>query len=159
VKAGFGLSELERALARDDVEELRKVAQAYHDWSERETNKDENWPDELDVWFGHDNGDDTDLALIMIATYSYDSTRFLSVVAAGKLEDLLSHNPATRGYPLSEQLLGRVLDECRRTPRFRWLLSGMWTSSDMNPSHVAAIREAVGSVSMDNDPLPPRPWA
>ena len=135
---------------------LRHVVDVYHVWSERENPRDDDYPDEINVWFG-DHDPEMSLALIMLAIANYDEVEFLGVVSAGLLEDVLSHHPATNGRALSNEMLERIVAEARRTPRFRWLLSGVWTYGSQ-PHVAAAIKEAVGDVRLE-DPLPPRPWA
>lgn len=73
-------------------------------------------------------------------------------VSIGPLEDIFSN-----GEDVREDILVRIENEARRTPRFRWMLSGMWTSN-FKPEHAARIKRAV-SGAMVEDPLPPRPWS
>ena len=143
-------NELARAFARPDVEDLKRIVTVYHEWSCRSDPKDDAWPDELEFWFGSSEEDpDIGLALIMIAAATYDEPDFLAVVSAGLLEDLVDS--------ADDEFLDRVLAEARKTPRFMWLLSGVWTMS-AKPHHASAIKKLVGGRSCD-DPLPPRTWA
>ncbi len=120
----------------------------YHDWSLRKNQTDNEWSDELNVWFDAPEEDpDLGLALVMLSAAMYDEIPFLGVVSAGMLEDLLNE--------ANDEFLDRILAEARKTPRFMWLLSGVWTMS-MNSYHAKAIKELVGRRTFD-DPLPPRP--
>ena len=147
-------NELARALARPDADQLKSVIAAYHDWNARgSSDKTEEWSDGLDIWFdaSHDNHEMA-LALVVLAAATYDDPAFLALVAAGPLEELLCRD---RGA--SEAIVQRILDEARRTPRFRWMLSCVWTMS-ARPELAAAVAEIVSEMT-DESPLPPRPWA
>jgi len=153
---GFS-NELARALARSDVEQLKAVLALYHDWSDRvgkPGHPDHDvFPDELNVWFNADQDFDQGLALVILAAATYDEPKFLAGVAAGLLEDLV-----TPDRPLADEYRERIVDEARRTARFRWMLSGVWTNSaDIYTKR--AIVEAVGNVDCNRHPLPERPWA
>lgn len=143
-------NELERALARPDIDQLRKSLETYQQWSDHSSKE---FPDEIEMWF--DSGDDFDrgLALVMLAAATYDDARFLCLVAAGLLEDLVKNQLSA-----APERRERVLVEPRKTPRFPWMLSCVWTTS-ADEATKAAIAKAVGKTSCDNDPLPPRPWA
>lgn len=173
MKPGFGPTELQRAMARDDKDDLLHSVEVYRRWSgygepddskaarsdkvsDDATAEDELWHDELDPWFEpHDP--ERGLALIALAMANYDDEGFLALISAGMLEEIVSHNPASSGEPLRADILARIVDEARRTARFRWILSGVWTSGC--PQEVtAAIKQAVGTVNIDADPLPPRPY-
>lgn len=152
-------SELARALARPDIDELRKSVEVYHKWSQRlhEGNgSDDDWPDGLDFWFCWDDPDRS-LALIMLASATYDDEKFLGVVAAGLLESTLCRHDSTD--VCTDEIVERVTLEARKTPRIRWMLSGVWTNDTMRPDHVEDIKQAVGTSDLNKDPLPPRPWA
>lgn len=147
---GFS-NELGRALARPDADQLKAVLAVYHDWSAR-GGTDKDWEDELDLWFGADQDPDVGLALVLLAAATYDEPEFLALVAAGLLENLLQ-----RSNRPSEEFLGRVLDEARRTERFRWMLSGV-NRTGMISDQAVAIKRAVGRLTMDQS-LPPKPFA
>lgn len=149
----FG-SELSRAVARPDVEELRRSVSIYHDWSMRRSNGES--PEEIDVWFCSDDPDRS-FALIMLAAANYDDEEFLALVAAGLLEDLVRNKAGERPSP--DEVIDRIAVEARRTARFRWMLSGVWMVADVKPAHAEKIRSAVGAANMNTDPLPSRPWA
>lgn len=153
----FGPSELQRALARPDCDELRhELAESYkwllwHQAGEDQTVSERDRGGYLDSLFVDRDGR---LAMCALAMADYDDPRFLGFLAASVLEDALDTHPWEE--PVSDDFLGRVVDEARRTPRFRWMLSGVWTCS-AEPHVAEAVKQAVGSVSSDNDPLPPRP--
>lgn len=156
---GFN-NELARALARPDIDELRESLEVYYQWNQRRRGShvdEDDWPDGLDLWFT-DADRDRALALIALAMASSDDEEFLVLVACGLLESTLSHGPAIDKIPLSEEFLQRIVVEARRTPRFRWMLSAMWTTG-MPQNEAKLIADAVGSASCETDPLPPRPWA
>jgi hypothetical protein len=147
-------NELERALVRPDVEELRSALDGYAQWHLANRTKERV---QLKVAITdpilHDNSDfDRSLALEVLAMERFDDPIFLGFVSAGPLESLLT----TRPYP-SEVHLARILEEARRTERFRWMLSGVWRTS-MESTQAMAVKRIVGSVDLNNDPLPPRPW-
>lgn len=87
------------------------------------------------------------MAYLALAMSRYDNPRFLGVMAAGLLEDLLQ-NP-------TPELLDRIIAEARKTARFRWMLSGVWLHSI--PERVRRhVEEAVEGYDFEQ-PLPPRP--
>jgi hypothetical protein len=147
------LNELERARWRPDADLLIEVLGEYWDWHDTLRRKDSGEAvDDTQMVIDpmlHDASDiDRSLALVVLAMATYDDAFFLGLVAAGPLEDILStHNP---------DILARIVDEARKTPRFRWMLSGVWLHA-IEPTNVDAISEAVGTMSMDADPLPERP--
>ena len=156
---GFN-NELARALARPDIDELKESVEVYCQWSRRHREghvNEDDWPDELDPWFTNDNRDRS-LALVALAMANSDDEEFLIGVSCGLLESTLSHGPSIDKIPLSEEFLQRIVIEARRTPRFQWMLSAMWTTG-MPQNEAKLIADAVGSASCETDPLPPRPWA
>lgn len=151
-------NELARALARSDADILKRSLSDYYDWTRLSgSEREHHWPDGLDPWFESDDLDRS-LALVALAMASTDEEDFLIGVACGLLESVLSHGPAIRGVPLAKDFLQRIIDEARRTPRFRWMLSAMWTTG-MPQQEAQLIADAVGSASCETDPLPPRPCA
>ena len=88
------------------------------------------------------------MAYLALAMSRYDDPHFLGVMAAGLLEDLL-HDP-------SPELLDRIIAEARKTPRFRWMLSGVWLHAIAERARMA-VKEAAGGWELEQ-PLPPRPW-
>jgi len=145
-------NELARALARPDVDELREDLLLYQ--AQFATGGD--WPDDDALTARFERimfaGDDPDLALayLSLSMAETDDRKWLGYMAAGPLENLLS-DP-------SEATLTRILAEARRTPRFRWLLSGVWLHAIAEQCR-APIAEAVNGWSLDDTPIPPRPWA
>jgi len=147
-------NEFQRALARPDVEELRRIAAEYFAWHQATRNRDPK-AEELvvDPWIDSPPDPDWRLAFVALVMAEYDDPSFLGLVAAGPLEDLMQF----QSY--SEETLARILDEARKTPRFRWMLSGVWLHA-IHPEYAAALPEAMGDMSLDRgDPVPPRPWA
>lgn len=146
-------NEVKRALARPDVEELRRVLAEYFAWHQAEREKRSRNHLPIDPLI-HDTSDpDRSLALVAVAMAEYDDPHFLGLMAAGPLEDILQFNP------YSADLAQRIRDEARKTARFRWMLSGVWLHA-IDPAYVDAVTEAVGDMSMDRgDALPQRPWS
>lgn len=149
--ANTGIIELDRALSRPDATHLRHVVRAYHDWRVRPDQWEYTDYDEIDEWFDSAYGDhEKALALIKIAAATYDDPKFLGEVAAGLLKELFW---ADRGA--SDEIIARILSEAKRTPRIRWMLSGVWLYS-AKPEHVALVKTTVGEFSMDRGvALPP----
>lgn len=148
-------SELARASSRPDIDKLRQSLAVYYEWS-TSNHKDAYWSDDLDIWFSWDDADRS-IALVMLALSSYDDEKFLAVVSSGLLESTLCRHDSTD--PCADDIVERVIVEARKTLRFRWMLSGVWTNDAMKPDHVEDIKRAVGSANLNKDPLPPRPWA
>ena len=103
-------NELQRALARPDIDELRQHLDTYHRYS----SKDEDWPDEANahmdaVMDAHYDNPERGLAYIALAIAKYDEADFIGLMAAGLLEDLL-HKP-------NPELLERIVDEARKNAR------------------------------------------
>ncbi|MCY7280189.1 MAG: hypothetical protein LH610_04705 [Sphingomonas bacterium] len=90
------------------------------------------------------------LAYVILAAANFDDPKFLGFVAAGSLEHLLN-NP-------SAEMLGRILTEARKAPRFRWMLSGVWLHAIAEDARKPVV-DAIGGWTLDNQTLPPRPWA
>lgn len=142
-------SELARVLARPDIEEIRRVLGCYH---ERFTAEANIWPDECDtVLTAHYDDPELALAFALVAGATYDDRKFLAMVAAGGMEDLLRNS--------ENGMAPRMVAEAQKFARFRWMLSGVWLHA-IHPDNVDLIRNAVGNLSMDDGaPLPPRPFA
>jgi hypothetical protein len=110
-------SELERALARPDVDKLTRQIDIY---VEHMKSGVDGWPDDISddlgevLTSGHDDPEKA-LAYLVIAAARTDDESFLGFMGAGPLEDALE--TPTR------QFLGRIADEARRSKRFRWMLS------------------------------------
>lgn len=109
--------ELERALARPDAEQMCRALDEYAIYCE--SGFDE-WPDELEDAFEdiiscfHDDPEKA-FAYVIIGVSRSDDPKFLGLLGAGPLEDILD-DP-------SDDLLERVVAEARKSARFRWLLS------------------------------------
>ena len=145
------ISELHRALARPDTESLTRDLEDYFQFSfdagklRASSPESGNFAAVMDA-----DRDDPErgLAYLALAMQKYDDPAFLGLLAAGLLEDLL-RDP-------TPEILARILAEARKTPRFRWMLSGVWL-------HVIAerargpVRGAVGECRLEL-PLPPAPY-
>jgi hypothetical protein len=109
--------ELARAMARDDFHQLASDLDLYARWT---ATPNANWADEEeDTVFGmmdvHRFDPEKALAYLALAMSRFDDAKFLALLACGMLEDLL-RSP-------SEEILQRVVDEARKSARFRWMLS------------------------------------
>jgi len=110
-------SELGRALVRADADKLARQIDIYI--AHMQSGMD-GWPDEISddlgevLDSGHDDPDKA-LAYVVIAAARTDDESFLGFMGAGPLEDALE-NP-------TQQFLDRIVDEARRSKRFRWMLS------------------------------------
>ena len=127
-------SELERALARPDLTDLQRQLATYKQY------QGADWPDDANddmtaIMTAHWNDPDRGLAYVVLAAAHYDERPFLFFIAAGPLEDLL-HDP-------SEEMLGRIVAEARKSPRFRWMLAGVWLHAISEHAR-EPIRRAIG---------------
>jgi hypothetical protein len=109
--------ELDKALGRPDADEMCQLIDAYADHVAR---GDGEWPDELadgfsDVMSCFRDDPDKALAYVILAASRTDDAAFLCFMGCGPLEDVL-HDP-------SPDLLERIVEEARKSERFRWLLS------------------------------------
>jgi hypothetical protein len=143
-------NELERARSRPDVDELLAALSAQFRWHQDGCPGDGYYGD-LELYFDHSDKDRS-LALVVLAMANFDDPGFLGMVAAGPLEDIFF---AEQEVP--EDIVVRIEDEARKTPRFRWMLSGVWTTS-FKPEHATRVERAAAGAKLE-DPLPPRPWA
>lgn len=144
-------NELTRAMQRHDRSELEKLCRIYSDWqvandSQRYYDKHS---DDLDTWMDLGYSDpDRALASVMIAASQYNDAHFLGMVAAGILEDMLREPPT--------EILDRVVNEARKTPRLRWMLSGVYPHAMAN-SAWELIGPLIDGMTTDSDP-PPAPF-
>ncbi len=120
----------------------------YRNWDASVVGDD--YPDECDRFMdSYHREPEVGIAFVMIAAAEYDDVQFLGLVSAGLLENLLCEGSA--------EITQRILLEARKTPRLRWMLSGVWYYSV--PSKTAAeAKKLVGSMKFE-DALPPRPEA
>ncbi len=144
--------ELERALARPDVEQMCQQLDAYAEYYE---NGGGEWPEEHADAFGeiiscyHDDPEKA-FAYVILGASRSDHPGFVGGLGCGPLEDVLE-DP-------SEELLARVVAEARKSARFRWLIS--------NPFKVAVATRAWDAIEKFRitgpheeppaDKLPPR---
>ena len=149
------VNELQRALARPDAANLIGDLEDYYlfnqdiaannpDPGNREYKRSGNFAEVMDAHNEPERG----MAYLALAMSRYDDPHFLGVMAAGLLEDLL-RDPAP-------ELLERIIAEARKTPRFRWMLSGVWLHAIAERVR-GPVTEAVGGWELEQ-PLPPRPW-
>ena len=146
-------NELQRALARPDLDDLVLNLEAYYEYMQAiAANKPDEWNHPGDPFDVQDAYQDPDRGLVYLALAAarYDDPHFLGVMAAGPLEDVL-RDPAP-------EMLERILSEARKTHRFRWMLAGVWLHAIAERAREPA-QEAVGGWSLDDTPLPERPWA
>ena len=111
------MSELERALARPDADKLARQIDIY---IEHMKGGDGEWPDEIsddlnEVLMSGNDDPDKALAYVVIAAARTDDDSFLGFMGAGPLEDALERP--------NKEFLDRIVDEARRSKRFRWMLS------------------------------------
>ena len=146
-------NELQRVLVRPDVEELIRELEGYREYMQEII---ANEPERTEPYTGNpfevqDPRDaDRALANVILASSRYDDPHFLGVMAAGPLEDIL-RDP-------TPELLERIIAEARKTLRFRWMLSGVWSHAIAERAR-EPVHEAVGGWSLDDTPLPERPWS
>jgi hypothetical protein len=145
-------TELQRALARPDAEKMCRQVDAYADYFARGAG---DWPDDEaddfeEIVCCHHDDPEKALAYIVIAASRSDDAAFLGYVGCGPLEDIL-RDP-------SEELLGRVVAEARKSARFRWLLSHPFNVAIAERSWEAirALRTTGPGEEPSPDTLPPR---
>ena len=110
--------ELQRALARPDSGNLCAQVDAYA--ANYKQNENCDYSDEYaDVFYeitdSYNQDPEKALAYIVLAAARSDSEGFISFMACGPLEDVLSKP--------SPDLLERIADEARKSARFRWMLN------------------------------------
>lgn len=115
-KKGY-TDELQAALARPDANEMMRQLDAY---AHHLASGAGEWPDEHADDFGeiiscYSDDPEKAFAYVVIGASRSDDPRFLGQLGCGVLEDLL-RDP-------TDQLLGRIVAEARKSARFRWLLS------------------------------------
>lgn len=141
-------TELERALARPDVDFLKQVIAEQYAWHSAESSDRGNEDLVLDPIIFDQDDPERNLALVAIAMATYDDEDYLGLVSAGILEDIFfmeQHVP--------HALLQRIETEALKNPRFRWMLSGMYTDSFKPECRELVHRLTVG-LSIE-DALPP----
>src|SRR3954466_12501068 len=113
--------ELERALARPDIESMRLHLADYRDYMEDVAGSSLRNDSAGNFNYVSDAHRDQDVALayVMLALSEYDDPYFIGLIAAGPLEDVLMFN-------LSRELVDRVVAEAKRTPRFRWMVKQIY---------------------------------
>ncbi|WP_242416624.1 DUF6869 domain-containing protein [Sphingomonas panni] len=109
--------ELDRAVARPDVEQLCRHLDAYAEWHRQGSG---HWSDDTHAAFGDicvcsDDDPEKALAYVVLGAARSDDSGFLAALGCGPLKNIL-RNP-------SPELLDRIVAEARKSARFRWLLS------------------------------------
>ena len=142
--------ELERALSRPDadrqVQQLTAYANHYgsSQWPEEHA---EDFGEILEAYF-----DDPEkaLAYVILALSISDDPRFLALMGCGALEDML-RNP-------SDEMLGRIVAEARKSARFGWLLSQPFkvAISEAAWNAIEKFRSTGPHEEPSADSLPPR---
>lgn len=158
-------NEYQRVLSRPDLSELRAALLSAQKYVNRQADGKDDNPDDLgfDLIYTRENPEFL-LALSVLAMAEFDDPGLIGFIAAGPLEDIFMASATglpgeTAAAPdLIEGLLARIEDEAPKSARFRWMLSGVWTTS-FQPEHARRIKLAVAGADMNVDPLPPRPWA
>lgn len=145
-------NELHRARARPDIGELLLDLEDYHQMIGevlgRGTYEVVDGGNHCNVMDAHRDDPERGLSYVALAMATYDDREFLGVMAAGPLEDLLQ-DP-------TPELLDRIVAEARKTPRFRWMLSGVWLHAIAERVR-GSIENAVGSSRLEQ-PLPEPPF-
>jgi hypothetical protein len=146
-------NELERVLARPDAGTLARHLEAYYNGYKNLSAGLESSEEDVcgsePIYKASLNDPDEAFAYAVLAMANYDEEPFLYYVAAGPLEDCLRK--------ASSELVERVVAEARRTPRFRWMLNGVYPHA-IRPDVAERIAKELGGWG-DEYPAPPRPWA
>lgn len=158
-------NEYQRVLSRPDLSELRAALLSAQKFVNRQTDGAEDDPDDLGFDLIYTPEDpELLLAISVLAIAEFDDPGLIGFIAAGPLEDIFMlsakglHGGTAADPDLIAGLLVRIEDEARKCARFRWMLSGVWTTS-FKPEQARRIQLAVSDADMNVDPLPPRPWA
>src|SRR5688572_9067246 len=144
-------NELDRALNRPDISELIRQIELYHAYSHPDLR---HWPDELaeqlnGVLMSGCDDPEKGLAFVMLAAAKYDDREFLFLVSAGTFENLL--------VDPNSDILCRILEEARKSPRIRWMLTGVYLHAIAERAR-GPVSEVINGWTEDQ-PTPPRPWA
>jgi hypothetical protein len=143
--------ELERALNRADISELIQQIEQYYAYSYPDLRK---WPVELveqldGVLMSGCDDPEKGLAFVMLAAAKYDDREFLFLISAGTLENLL--------VDPSPEILGRIVEEARESPRIRWMLTGVYLHAIAE--HARKPISAAINGWTETHHTPPRPCA
>ena len=148
-------NELQRALARTDIDELQRQSRVYYEHFKRGFHEEtaENASDIDAVYASSGNDRDKALAYVVLAAANYDDAEYLAYMGAGLLEELL--------WDPSAELLARIVVEARKTPRFRWLISVPYETAIAQRAWEAIkdLRLTPGNQEAGDIPLPARPYA
>jgi len=145
-------NELEKVLARPDAEALAQHLDAYYSAYQKLSAGSEASEEELNrsepIYRASLDDPEGAFAYAVLAMANYDDEPFLYYVAAGPLEDCLRR--------ASDDVIERVFAEARRTPRFRWMLNGVYPHA-IRSDVPQRIERELGAWG-DECPAPPRPW-
>ncbi|MGN6818570.1 MAG: DUF6869 domain-containing protein [Sphingomonas sp.] len=150
---GKGYSdELQRALARPDVDAMIRQIDAYADYFERgAADRPDDRSDDFEeiITCYHDDPEKA-FAYVIIAAARTDDAAFLAHFGCGPLEDVL-RDP-------SSELLERIVAEARKSARFRWLLSNPFKAAIAEQAWQAIERFRITGPHEEPslDLLPPR---
>jgi hypothetical protein len=145
--------ELTKAKRRPDLAALHRIIEHHYNSYQQlvagknsESEADGVDPDECDFLnLEADQDIERTLALIALALSIYEDRRYFFYLAAGPLEEIL-RNP-------SPDTLKRIVDEARKNPRFRFLLTGVWLHA-LSKESAAAVANMVGNMT-EFDEMPP----
>lgn len=145
--------ELDRAVARPDVEQLCRHLDVYAEYHRQGSG---HWSDETDAAFGDifacsDDDPEKSLAYVVLGAARSDDSGFLAALGCGTLENIL-RSP-------SPELLGRIVAEARKSARFRWLLSCPFRIAIAPSAWDAIVRFRITGPHVEPaaNLLPPRP--
>ena len=108
-------SELDRALAREDLEILRHHIDVYYAY---EFSGVGEWTEEVgDAHSAIFSCEDSEkaLAYVVLGAANFHDASFVNLMGCGTLENLLA-DP-------TDEFIQRIVTEARRSARFRWMLS------------------------------------
>jgi hypothetical protein len=147
-------NELQRTLARPDIEDLQRQSRVYYEHFKRGFHEESDHnADDIDTVYAS-SGDDPDkaLAYVLLAAANYDDPQYLAYMGAGLLEEIL--------WDPSAEMLERIVAEARKTPRFRWMLSVPYQTAIAERAWAAIepLRLTPGNQEPGEIPLPPRPF-
>ncbi|MBS3849464.1 hypothetical protein KD146_12220 [Devosia sp. BSSL-BM10] len=142
--------ELERALARSDAKSLRDTISVYHQFAALDGKAAQSFYDdnsvEIDAVILSVNDPDKAFAYLALSTSMFDEPRFLMLMAAGPLENLMKKP--------RREVIGRIVAEARKNPRFRWMLTGVYLHAISDDARLA-IAPLIAGMSSEG-PVPDR---
>jgi hypothetical protein len=149
----FFSNELERVMARADAEKLIRQIDAYAAHIE---SGDHDWPEDFaddfcEILDSHREDPEKALAYVVLGANRSDNADFVNLLGCGTLEDIL-RNP-------TDELLGRIVAEARRSPRLRWMLNSPFKVAVSKAAWAAIqpFRQTGPEEEPQLDTMPPRP--